>query len=148
MNKLLHNFHQIFFVVWSRIFSRYPLENSMTLTRLSRLLTRHSSVSPTYEKRLQQCSLFCRVRRRGLEPPRPYGHIHLKDAWLPVTTPAQVFVNSPFQTPARHGVAIVPNIFLIFNLFLLSEIQSLFSYIFPIRSVASDFAYLSSPKYW
>lgn len=31
---------------------------------------------------------FAFVRRRGLEPPRPYGHIHLKDACLPVSTPA------------------------------------------------------------
>jgi hypothetical protein len=33
------------------------------------------------------------VRRRGLEPPHPYGHIHLKDACLPVSTPAHIFIH-------------------------------------------------------
>ena len=29
------------------------------------------------------------VRGRGLEPPRPCGHRHLKPAWLPITAPAR-----------------------------------------------------------
>ncbi len=33
--------------------------------------------------------VFLFVRGRGFEPPRPCGHIHLKDACLPVPTPAQ-----------------------------------------------------------
>lgn len=45
------------------------------------------------------------VRRRGLEPPRPCGHIHLKDACLPVSTPAQLLllnINSLFLKWAKR----------------------------------------------
>ena len=31
---------------------------------------------------------YLTVRKRGLEPPRPFGHTHLKGACLPVSTPA------------------------------------------------------------
>ena len=30
------------------------------------------------------------VRERGLEPPRPCEHMHLKHAWLPITALAHV----------------------------------------------------------
>jgi len=43
---------------------------------------------------------------RGLEPPRPYGHQHLKLAWLPITAPGQIhFIFFP----------IIPNALLIFK---------------------------------
>jgi len=45
------------------------------------------------------------VRGRGLEPPRPYGLIHLKDKCLPISTPAREFLRNKvtikIQRPAE-----------------------------------------------
>ena len=41
------------------------------------------------------------VPRRGLEPPRPYGHWHLKPARLPIPPPGQV--NERSDTAVARG---------------------------------------------
>lgn len=67
-----------------------------TPTRVSRLLTRHRSVSPMHKKRPEQSGLFCHVRGRGLEPPCPCGRYHLKVVRLPVSPPAHSLRNRSF----------------------------------------------------
>ena len=43
------------------------------------------SVRSSVQKRFAQSQIL--VRGRGLEPPRPCGHMHLKHAWLPLQHP-------------------------------------------------------------
>ena len=40
-------------------------------------------------------AIFSMVRGRGLEPPCPCGHIHLKDACMPFHHPRVFIVSSP-----------------------------------------------------
>jgi len=85
------------FNVWPQVnflteISRDPGSRFLPFASLKQ---KHRSASHKTRKSCVGRIFLCFVRRRGLEPPRPKGHIHLKDAWLPITTPAQI-VKFPF----------------------------------------------------
>lgn len=77
--------------------SRPRLAHPYLLCKQGTLGLRLSSPLRCYKTIKPECyriQIFCLVRERGLEPPHPYGHTHLKGACLPVSTLAHIH---------RHG---------------------------------------------
>ncbi len=71
---------------------------------------------PHYKKQMPDTwsDVLFLVPGRGLEPPRPYGLIHLKDKCLPISTPGHLLVKSRDLRDQRLSPTIA-NIFLIFK---------------------------------
>jgi hypothetical protein len=58
-----------------------------------------------YKKDQKKSGLFCMVRTRGLEPPQPYGHYHLKVARLPIPPRPHEITLLSYDFLAKNSIA-------------------------------------------